>query len=181
MISHTVSVFSKMLVLFLFEFNSWIIIFSGNSQIDLRFDAAIAFFRRVLNRKRWEKISFVEDWCNCDWKLETFIYLQYLLWVLERFWNDIDIVIKNMTAKSSKIFFSNLIQNAQCGKRANFSLTWKIFREINLHAILFQKVKYSVISIAQYGNGGNLTKLSSNQAKQLTHKLQIISHFFDEK
>ena len=105
MISHTVSVFSKMLVLFLFEFNSWIIIFSGNSQIDLRFDAAIAFFRRVLNRKRWEKISFVEDWCNCDWKLETFIYLQYLLWVLERFWNDIDIVIKYMTAKSSKMFF----------------------------------------------------------------------------
>jgi len=61
LISHTVYVISKMLVLFLFEFNSWIIIFPGNSQIDLRFDAAIAFFRRVLNRKRWEKIGFVED------------------------------------------------------------------------------------------------------------------------
>ena len=105
LIFYTVFVFSSMLILFLFEFNSWIIIFPGNSQIDLRFDAAIAFFRRVLNRKRWEKISFVEDWCNCDWKLETFIYSQYLLWVLERFWNDIDIVIKTMTAKSSKIFF----------------------------------------------------------------------------
>ena len=28
----------------------------------------------------------------------------------------------------------------------------------------FKKVKYSVISIAEYGNGGNLTKLPSNQA-----------------
>ena len=120
LISHTVCLISKMLVLFLFEFNSWIIIFSGNSQIDLRFDAAIAFFRRVLNRKRWEKISLVEDWCNCDWKLETFIYLQYLLWVLERFWNDIDIVIKYMTAKSSKIFFSQSDIQCSVWKKSEF-------------------------------------------------------------
>ena len=125
MISHTVSIFSKMLVLFLLEFNSWIIIFSGNSQIDLRFDAVIAFFHRVLNRKRWEKIRLMQLWL----KAGNFHLLAILTLSTETFWNDIDIVIKNMTIKSRKIF---LIWYTGVEK-TEFSLYWKIFREINLH------------------------------------------------